>query len=882
VSVPDTDITKSGHIVPDVRTNQQVGPYRLIREIGRGGMGAVYLAMRSDDVFQKRVAIKILKRGTDTESIVQRFRNERQILASLEHPNIASLLDGGTTADGLPYFAMEFVEGQNILDYCELGQLDTTARIELFRKVCGAVQYAHQNLIIHRDIKPANVLVASDGTPKLLDFGIAKLLNPELGGDAFAPTIAGPQLMTPEYASPEQVRGEPVTTATDIYSLGVLLYELLTGRRPYQLTSRVPSEIARVVCNSVPVRPSTVVTQSPGDVPSGGGTGVAPMSDNIATRERSKASEIERLRRRLAGDLDNIVLKALSKEAPRRYASVDQFSEDLRRHLAGLPVSARKDTLGYRAGKFLQRNRAAVAAGVLVLLALIAGIIGTTWQAMVARRERTRAEQRFDDVRRLANTSLFELHDAIRDLPGSTPARQLLVSNGLQYLDKLARDAGDRPDLQRELAGAYVKVGDVQGRPFNPNLGDTAGSLASYKKAAAIYEALSSAHTRDAAFQREMATAYLRLSEVLSATGATNEALTYARKALDVQQRVASDTSGADTAISPAIRRELAASYSRVGDLLSATGDTAGALEQRRRSLAIMETLAATAPDDIDNLRQLAIAHQKLGNQLGNPNYPNVGDSQGALKELERSTEVLKRALAAHPSNAMFQRNLAIAGSNTADILLALGRRDDALVRQRESFAAFSTLATADPTNAAARNDVAISLSKIAEMLDAGGKTAEAIGEYERALAIHQSLSAADPASDSMKLEVASDANRLATSQTKLGNRAAAVENHTRAVTMSEELRARNPGNVELRVAVALALMGRGDAYIHFAEKGPTQDRAGDLRTAVRDYEQGVAVLEKLQQEGAIEGTDVTSLENGRKELQRVRGLLEGRGSSSD
>ena len=230
----------------------------------------------------------------------------------------------------------------------------------------------------------------------------------------------------------------------------------------------------------------------------------------------------------------------------------------------------------------------------------------------------------------------------------------------------------------------------------------------------------------------------------------------------------------------------------------------------------------------------------------------------------------------------MFQRNLAIAGSNTADILLALGRRDDALVRQRESFAAFSTLATADPTNAAARNDVAISLSKIAEMLDAGGKTAEAIGEYERALAIHQSLSAADPASDSMKLEVASDANRLATSQTKLGHRAAALENHTRAVTMSEELRARNPGNVELRVAVALALMGRGDAYIHFAEKGPTQDRAGDLRTAVRDYEQGVAVLEKLQQEGAIEGTDVTSLENGRKELQRVRGLLEGRGSSSD
>jgi non-specific serine/threonine protein kinase/serine/threonine-protein kinase len=875
VSSSDPDITKSGHIVPDISTHRQVGPYRLIREIGRGGMGTVYLGLRSDDAFQKRVAIKILKRGTDTDAIVQRFRNERQILASLEHPNIASLLDGGTTADGLPYFAMEYVEGQNILDFCEIGQLDTTARIELFRKVCGAVQYAHQNLIIHRDIKPANVLVGADGTPKLLDFGIAKLLNPELGGDAFAPTVAGPQLMTPEYASPEQVRGEPVTTATDIYSLGVLLYELLTGRRPYQLTSRVPSEIARVVCNSVPVRPSTVVTQSRDDAPSGGGTGVAPMSDNIATRGRSKANDVERLRKRLAGDLDNIVLKALSKEPPRRYASVDQFSEDLRRHLAGLPVSARKDTLGYRAGKFLQRNRAAVAAGGLILLALIAGIIGTTWQAMVARRERTRAEQRFDDVRRLANTSLFELHDAIRDLPGSTPARQLLVSNGLQYLDKLARDAGDRPDLQRELAGAYVKVGDVQGRPFNPNLGDTAGALASYKKSVAIYEALTGANASDATFQREMATAYLRLSEVLSATGATADALAYARKALDVQQRVASDTSGADTAISPAMRRELAASYSRVGDLLSATGDTSGALEQRRRALAIMETLANTAPDDVDNLRQLGVAYQKLGNQLGNPNYPNIGDTQGALRELERSADVFKRAVAAHPSNAMFQRNLAIIRSNTADVLMALGRRDEALARQREAFASFSALAAADPTNAAARNDVAISLSKIAEMLDAAGKTREAIKEYEQALQIHLSLSAADPASDSMKLEVASDSNRLATAQTKVGDRAAALANHTRAVTMSQELHARNPANVELRVAVALALMGRADAYIHFAEKGPSQNRSEDLRTAVRDYEQGVALLEKLQQEGAIEGTDVTSLENGRRELDRIRRLLE-------
>ena len=223
-------------------------------------MGTVYLGVRDDDAFQKRVAIKVLKRGMDTESIVRRFRHERQILASLEHPFIASLLDGGSTPDGRPYFAMEYVEGQPIVDYCDTHRLDTAARLKLFRHVCTAVQYAHQNLIIHRDIKPANVLVIADGTPKLLDFGIAKLLNPELAGQTLAPTAPGLQLMTPEYASPEQVRGDAVTTATDVYSLGVLLYELLAGRLPYRLTSRAPADIVRIVCESEPMRPSTAIT----------------------------------------------------------------------------------------------------------------------------------------------------------------------------------------------------------------------------------------------------------------------------------------------------------------------------------------------------------------------------------------------------------------------------------------------------------------------------------------------------------------------------------------------------------------------------------------------------------------------------------------------
>jgi non-specific serine/threonine protein kinase/serine/threonine-protein kinase len=861
------DETRSGikspqELIGDVR----VGPYRLIRELGRGGMGAVYLGVRDDDVFQKRVAVKVLKRGMDTESIVRRFRRERQILAGLEHPYIAGLLDGGTTSDGLPYFAMEYVEGQLIVDYCDARGLDTTERLQLFRQVCSAVQYAHQNLIVHRDIKPANVLVTADGTPRLLDFGIAKLLNPELAGHTLAPTALGLQMMTPEYASPEQVRGEPVTTATDIYSLGVLLYELLTGRLPYRLTSRTPADIARVVCESTPERPSTAVTEL-------GEPAVKPAETASEIRRAEMAAThraigTERLRRRLAGDLDNIVLKALSKEPGRRYASVDQFSEDIRRHLNGLPVIARKDTIGYRAAKFVNRNRGLVAAGTITLLALVAGIISTAWQASVARAERARAEARFDDVRQLANAALFELHDAIRELPGATPARQLLVSKGMEYLDKLSQDAGDRADLQRELAGGYLKLGDVLGRPFNPNLGDTAGGLANYKKAAAIYESIGAAASPDATLKRELATAYLRLSEILSSSGDTAEALTFARKGLALQ------TESGDATLPADARRELVASYTRVGDLLSNTGDTNGALEQRRRAVTMMESIASTAPEDLANLRQLGIVYQKLGNSLGNPNYPNVGDYAGGLEQLEKSTAVLERAVRLYPNNAMFQKNLAVINSNTADVLLALKRTEEALVRQQKALAAFEDLAAADPSNVVAKNDLAISVYKIAEMMDQRSNYTEAVRYYQRALSIQQALAAADPDNDSYKLEVASDYSSLAVTLAKMGDRGAAITNHSRAVNMSRELSKVNPSNVELQVTVALALTGRADAYALLSRSAAASLRREDLVAAERDYGEAAAILGRLQEQGLIEGTDRQTLERIRTDLDRVRQQL--------
>jgi serine/threonine protein kinase/tetratricopeptide (TPR) repeat protein len=355
---------------PDSVTDCQIGAYRIIREIGRGGMGTVYLAARADEAYRKQVAIKVLKRGMDSDAIVRSFRKERQILASLDHPNIARLHDGGTTGAGLPYFVMDYVEGLPLDVYCDTHQLSITARLELFRVVCSAVDDAHQHGIVHRDLKPGNIVVTVAGVPTLVDFGIAKVLDPELWSATMATTFGSP--LTPAYASPEQVRGDEITRASDIYSLGVMLYELLTGHRPYRLHGHTRQEIERVICEQVPEKLSTIVTRRE-EVPigdEGRHTTVTPAAVSEARGDRP-----DRLRQRLTGDLDNIVLTALRKEPERRYATVDQFSEDLRRHLERRPIVARKSTPIYRAAKFVERNRSSlipVALSSAIILALTA------------------------------------------------------------------------------------------------------------------------------------------------------------------------------------------------------------------------------------------------------------------------------------------------------------------------------------------------------------------------------------------------------------------------------------------------------------------------------------------------------------------------------
>lgn len=405
---------------------RRFGVYEIIREIGRGGLGAVYLAARADDEYRKEVALKLIRRGLDTDDILQRFRNERQILAQLDHPNIARLLDGGTSEAGLPYFIMEYVKGEPLLDYCATHQLNTSQRLDLFRKVCAAVSYAHQNLVIHRDLKPSNILVTTDGEPKLLDFGIAKLVTAE--EEMFTVTAPGLRAMTPDYASPEQIKGEKITTASDVYSLGVLLYELLSGARPYRLKTSSVEEMYRAITEQEPTKPSAAT----------------PDKSTIANRN----SKI------LEGDLDNIVLVALRKEPERRYSSVENLARDIDRHQTGRPVTARPSTFAYRAEKFFKRNRTGVVAGSLIALAIIAGIFATLWQSRVAAVERDRARLEAEKAKKINAYMQGILNFSNPNWQSSNPARNRKATIG-EALDEALKtvdaDLAGEPEIQAEI-----------------------------------------------------------------------------------------------------------------------------------------------------------------------------------------------------------------------------------------------------------------------------------------------------------------------------------------------------------------------------------------------------------------------------------------------
>ncbi len=714
LSAPQSDQALNGS-----RVGRRIGVYHLIEQIGQGGMGEVYRAERADGQYDKQVAIKLIRPGLDSAAIVVRFRNERQILAGLDHPNLAKLLDGGTSEAGMPYFVMELIEGQPIAEYCNQRDLTIGERLKLFLRVCAAVHYAHQHLIIHRDIKPGNILVTADGIPKLLDFGIAKIV--ESSQDAGMPdaTLTSFRILTPRYASPEQMNGEAMTIATDVYSLGVVLYELLTDRSPYKLVNGPTQEFAQEVCVREPQKPSLAVLRSQDSQP-----GILQNASR-AFREVSR----EKVSRQLRGDIDNIVLMALRKEPSRRYASANDLQEDIQRHLENIPVHARNDSAWYRTTKFVARHKTGVGASVLVMLAMLTGLIVTLHEARVARTERARAERRFNDVRKLANSLMFEVHDSIVDLPGTLPARKLLVNRALEYLDSLSQEASGDAGLQRELAAAYDRVGDLLGYSGAANLGDFAGALQSYEKALSIRESSAAAHPDDRQMQLDLLNDYFRLSFALQGTGDYAKALKHVQKGTTLAQRIVENHS------EPIFKDFLAGFYWQAGNISTQTGDYAQAVESFRRGTSIREAIAKDVNASSLVRTHMAGDYMCLGRALA-----ATGDLPRASEVSQKGKEILEQLTRSDPNNATLQEFLGEAYSMTAAIFLKQGEVEESFDYFTKAHEVFAKLSSADPTNSLARDNAALMEINLGDVLLRKGKTVPSMAQNRDAIAAFEKI----------------------------------------------------------------------------------------------------------------------------------------------
>jgi len=801
-----------------------VGHWRLIRELGQGGMGAVYLAERADSQYESRVAIKLVRRGYDTDFILRRFRRERQILARLEHPNITRMLDGGTTDDGIPYLVMEHVEGLWITSYATKHKLGVEERIRLCLPVCAAVAYAHRYFIVHRDLKPGNILVDANGIPKLLDFGIAKLLHAQQPDST---QTQGASMLTPDYASPEQIRGEPVTLVSDVYSMGAVLYELLTGVLPHRIESCAPLALERAICVDPLVPPSVVVS---GD--------------------RSLA-------RRLRGDLDNIVLRAMQKEPGRRYMSLEHLAEDLQRYLESRPVKARPDSATYRIDRFVRRNRVSVALGAAAAMAVLAGAFAVGHEALIAR-------ERFQDVRKLATTFVFDVEDAVRPLPGSTRVRQLITRTGIEYLNSLSRSSARDWDLKRELASAWLRIGVVQDGQESSNLSDPNSARVSFENAGRLLDEVLRHDPSDAKAAFARIRVFYESSDVLRVSGRFKEAsaaaeaglrLAESRIAADPQntdvvqydglfhldlvrlRQKAGDLNGAESEAEAANRllrqaaeakpenREsqlsLSDLYARLGSIKAALGHRDEALASYRNGVSVLEALCRRLPSDTQARRELMFAYSHVGDTIGSSNSTNDnrGDLPLAFEAYGKMAEHAKFLYDADQADARSLGDYGIA-------LLRLGRATPtAGPRKRETLEHSRELlnraAEGDPQNRT------IAVHKIwveTELRD----YAAAIATGEKTM-----ISALD---DSSVLRMMESAVRpLAEEQARGGQREQALATLDHSLRWAKKVDAAAPQTYTVFVNVARAWQTAGSVYTILAN-GKTGQRADQDRAAARAW----------------------------------------------
>jgi non-specific serine/threonine protein kinase/serine/threonine-protein kinase len=727
-----------------------VGRYRLVRRLGEGGMGAVYLGEREED-FAHRAAVKLLLEGVSNEETVRRFQAEKEALASFRHPSIVGLLDAGVTPAGIPYLVMDYVEGEPLDRYCARHAPGLYDRLRLIVQLLDAIAAAHRRLIVHCDLKPSNVLVTTAGAVQVLDFGIAKMLDPAQYGFAH-PVTRTFRPLTPEFASPEQLQGAPITIAADIYAVGVLLYELLTGEHPFEDRILQPVALLEAICFEMPEPLSRRAAR----------LALPPFPANL-----------------LAGDLDAIVLKGLSKEPDRRYRDADAFAADLLRHLDGRPVEAQPATWRYRAAKFAHRRPALALAAAAAILAGALGAAGTVREAVRANRARARAQARFADVRKLSNAVLVDFYDRVGKLPGATAAQQLLVSRSVRYLDTLAAESRPDPSLALELAEGFIKLANLQGSPYENNIGQPLEGLATVDKAVRIASAAAGA-------------AHPRASIVLSKARQTR------------------------------------------GDVLLTIGRIAEAVDESRAAAGIMDRVVAEHPRDLDALLQAASSHETVADKLGSVGPTGMLDRGAALRELERSLDLYRRAIAVAPDNPRPGRAVVVIQMKLADIgwdadpLRSLAGYEDAL----RSLEQLPARALDELPNRRLRASL---LRRLGESFGELGRHDEAIQTLTADVQVLDSLLSIDPGNERARWDLIIAVNAQGNVEIARGRPQAALPCYTRVL----ELLA---GTATLGQSTQLQLT-HGETLV--AIGGALTD-LGRPVDAAQKTRQGLAILRKL------------------------------------
>ncbi len=757
----------SGDATREVAAGTRLGRYTLLERLGEGGMGTVYLAEREGPDFTQRVALKIVREGLPARGLIGRFLAERRILASLNHPYIARLLDAGTTEAGTPWLVLEYVDGLPIDVYCDRNRLGVEARIELVRKVALAVQAAHQNLVVHRDLKPSNVLVTADGIPKLLDFGIAKPLRPDGGDPSGSTTVFGARALTPDYASPEQILDGRATTVSDVYSLGVLTYELLVGERPYRVAGGSHRELVRSVESLTVPRPSTRIQ-------------TAPTHRDIEEIAGRRATTPARLARALAGDLDTILLKALHRDPQRRYATATAFADDLERWAAGLPVEARGDSLGYRATRFVRRHRWAVATAAAFVVVLL-GALALTGQAYLrADAARAEADRRFDQVRSIARALMFDVYDDIQRVPGTASARQKLAATAQEYLETLSESPGASPAVRFETAEGYARLAGILDRQTVGAAADRDAAQAAYARAEELFESLASAHPEPAKVRRALGrmranrgrAILYTTNDVQAAREMLQRGLDALREAehlspddagiaaerLDVETRIADTYKWQNDYVAAverldAVLRESAERLAAApghpgllkaradaaqirGETRSFDGDDAGAVEDYAVAIEAYRRLLEVAGPDYQVDAAMVITNWSRGNALA-----SLGRPEEALASLDAALAKIDLQLARDPDDVSTQRRRVIVDSSRADPLLALGRGDEAVRLLLEANGWFEKQAGVDDTPGSHRS-VAVSYQITGDTFAAAGRRPEACVWWRRTLDKWRSIDA--------------------------------------------------------------------------------------------------------------------------------------------